>query len=49
MSGGSVGDRVLIGWLVAAALVLLVAVGLTAWLNAGTPLAPVPVASSARA
>ncbi len=49
MSGRRARDRVLIGWLVAAALVLLIAVGLTAWLNAGTPLAPVPVTSSARA
>lgn len=43
------GDRALLGWLVAAALALVTAVGLAVWLNAGTPLTPVPVASSPRA
>ena len=42
-------DRTLVVLLVAAAAVLLLAIGFAVWVNTDGPLAPVPVRSSARA
>ncbi len=49
MSGPRLSDRRLVTLLLAAAAVLLLAIGFAVWINTDPPLAPVPVPSTGRA